>query len=94
MSFEIIHDPRSERYFAVEDGVDVGVLTYERHRRRIDIVHTVTDPDERERGVASALSRQAFEDARAENLRVVVICPFVQSWLERHPEYTDLVVDG
>ena len=29
-------------------------------------------------------------DARARGIRVLATCPFVASWMRRHPEYTDL----
>ena len=33
----------------------------------------------------------ALDHVRGEGGRIVPLCPFVRSWLERHPEYADLV---
>lgn len=79
-------NPRSARYEAVQDGQVIGILTYERRRRRIDLVHTVTDPDRRGRGAASRMVRTALAEARAAGLKIRVICPFIESWLQRHPD--------
>jgi predicted GNAT family acetyltransferase len=57
----------------------------------LDLAHTVVDPALRGRGIAKALAREAFAYARRENLKVVPTCPFIQRWLEQHPEERDLV---
>ncbi|MGB3763430.1 MAG: N-acetyltransferase [Ornithinimicrobium sp.] len=37
--------------------------------------------------------RGALDDVRAAGrLRVEAPCPFVSAWIERHPEYADLLV--
>ncbi|HLQ81455.1 MAG TPA: GNAT family N-acetyltransferase [Brachybacterium sp.] len=77
---------RAERYEAVRDGEIVGIVIYTRTRRRIELIHTVTDPEHRGEGVASVLVRTVLAEARAARLPVLVICPFVESWLQRHPE--------
>lgn len=85
---------RALRFEAVLEDEIVGILTYERRRRVLEIVHTVTDPEHRRVGVASVLVRTVLAEARAQELQVRVICPFVESWLQRHPEQADgLIVD-
>ena len=42
-------------------------------------------------GVGSALVQGALEDIRARGLKVRPLCPFVAAYIERHPEYGDLV---
>ncbi|WP_114853312.1 GNAT family N-acetyltransferase [Brachybacterium sp. YJGR34] len=80
------------RYEAVRSGQVVGIVIYERGRRRIELVHTVTDPEHRGEGVASVLVRTVLAEARAASLQVLVICPFVESWLQRHPEQAEGVI--
>lgn len=82
----------ADRYEAVRGGETVGILIYERTRGRIELVHTVTDPAHRGEGVASVLVRTALAEARASTLMVTVICPFIESWLQRHPEQGDGVI--
>jgi uncharacterized protein len=85
-------NPVAGRYEAVRNGEVVGIMIYERRRRRIELIHTVTDPEHRGEGVASVLVRTTLAEARAISLPVMVICPFVESWLQRHPEQADGVV--
>jgi predicted GNAT family acetyltransferase len=48
----------------------------------------------RYKGVGSTLIRSALEDVRRRELRAVPLCPFVASFLKRHPEYEDVVDDA
>lgn len=83
---------RARRYEAVRGGEVVGIMIYERTRRRIELIHTVTDPEHRGEGVASVLVRTVLAEARAAALPVLVICPFLESWLQRHPDQADGVI--
>jgi predicted GNAT family acetyltransferase len=53
--------------------------------------HTETEPGFEGRGAASALTRFALDDARRRGLSVVPHCQFMAGWIERHPEYGDVV---
>lgn len=80
------------RYEAVLDGELAGVLEYVFKHGRLALVHTGTEPGYEGRGVASALVRFALDDARRRGLLIIPICPYVRSYLERHPEDADIVV--
>lgn len=43
------------------------------------------------RGIAGQLTRHALDWARSEGLKVKPICPYVKTWIQRHPDYQDLV---
>jgi predicted GNAT family acetyltransferase len=58
----------------------------------LELVHTEVDPKLRGRGVAEAIAEAAMEHARGHGMRIVATCPYVQRWLEKHPEHNDLVV--
>ena len=49
------------------------------------------DPDAGGGGVGSTLVRGALDDVRANGRRVVPRCSFVRGYIERHPDYADLV---
>ncbi|GAA1488674.1 GNAT family N-acetyltransferase [Brachybacterium sacelli] len=80
------------RFEAVRSGDVVGIMIYERTEDGIELVHTVTDPAHRGEGVASVLVRTTLAEARAAQLQVTIICPFIESWLQRHPEQATGVV--
>ena len=41
-------------------------------------------------GIGGLLVRGALDDVRGRGLAVLPICPFVQAWMSRHPDYADL----
>ena len=56
--------------------------------------HTEVDPRFEGRGAGSALASSALDSVRGVGGRVVPTCSFVASYIERHPEYADLVAEG
>jgi uncharacterized protein len=93
MDLSVRDNPEAGRYELVDGDRVVGVATYERRGDTWVFTHTEVDPDEGESGLGSTLVRRALEDVRARGGRVVPQCPFVRGWIERHPEYADLVAD-
>lgn len=90
---QVVNNPAASRFETRVDG-HLGVLEYEMAPGTIIFLHTGV-PDELEgHGVGSQLAKTGLDYARAENLRVVSDCPFVSSYIERHPEYRPLLVRG
>lgn len=87
-------NPDEERYELLVDDIVVGEIEYHRRRSsdRIAFIHTEVSPELEGHGLASRLVAGALDDVRAHGLHVVPICPFVSTYLRRHPEYEDLVV--
>jgi NAD+ kinase len=71
-----------------------GVLHYRRHGDQVELRHTEIEQSFSGQGLASRLAAAALDDARSRATPVVVSCPFVTGYLERHPEYSDLLSDG
>ncbi|TNY38581.1 GNAT family N-acetyltransferase [Thermomonospora catenispora] len=93
MSRQVSDDPRASRYEITVDGDKAGFIDYRKGRRgTLVFTHTEVDPEYEGQGVAGALARGALDDVRARGLKVVPLCPFVQRYIDRHPEYRDLVV--
>jgi uncharacterized protein len=88
---EIRDNKQRSRYELLEDGALAGFVHYNMRGGRLILVHTEIHEEFGGRGLATQLIRGALDDARRRNLRVVPICPFVESFIERHPEYDDLV---
>ena len=55
------------------------------------LVHTEIAPSVEGEGLGSTLVAGALDDIRARGLEVVPLCPFASAFIERHPEYADLV---
>jgi len=87
-----IVDNASEHRFEVRvDGAVAGYAEYRRRGGAVAFTHTVVDPAFEGRGLGSALARGALDAVRAEGSAVLPFCPFIRSWIQQHPEYTDLV---
>jgi len=79
-----------QRYEARLDGDLAGFLEYRLAGTRRILLHTEVLEAFGGRGVGAALARHALDAARTAGTRVTVRCPFLQAWLERHPEYAGL----
>lgn len=89
-NLEIRDNPAQHRYEARLDG-HLAVVTYRREEGRITFIHTVVSPALEGHGVAGKLVRHALDDARGQGLAVIPLCPYVVSFIRRHPEYIELV---
>nr|WP_277602172.1 GNAT family N-acetyltransferase [Georgenia faecalis] len=92
MDPQISDNTEAGRFEASVDGDVVGQLTYRRNPDVLVLTHTVVEPAAEGKGVGSALARAALDAARSEGLPVMPVCTFVEAWIERHPDYADLVV--
>lgn len=88
---EVTHDPDKRRYEIRVDGELVGYTEYVERGGRLLFVHTETDPERHGQGLGSELVRGALEQVRASGRSIVPLCPFVASYVERHPGFEDLV---
>ena len=87
------HNARRSRYEITVYGVVAGFVLYQRHERRIALLHTEIEPRHQGAGLAGRLARAALDDVRELGLEVVPLCPFVAAYIRRHAdEYLDLVV--
>lgn len=92
MSGDIRHEPERHRFVLNRNGA-VAYLTYrEIDTNTLDLDHTFVSPALRGAGIASELTEHALRYARARGARVVPSCPFVATYIDRHPEYRGLAV--
>jgi uncharacterized protein len=88
---EVVDAPERSRFEILLDGERAGLVTYRLRPGVIAFLHTEIDDGHEGEGLGSALVRAALDSARERGLRVVPSCPFVRGWIERHPDYADLV---
>jgi predicted GNAT family acetyltransferase len=87
---EIVNNRAQHRYELVVDGhiaatyykIDDGVITF---------IHTEVPPELGGKGIGSKLIKGALDQVRADGLRVIAQCPFVKAYIEKHPDYADLL---
>lgn len=89
-AIEVGHDPAARRFSALADGHEAG-LDYRLQDGGMVITHTRVPTPIEGRGIASQLTRAAFEHARREGWKVRPACTYAVAWAKRHPEYQSLL---
>ncbi|WP_182526767.1 GNAT family N-acetyltransferase [Nocardioides dongkuii] len=86
------HNRDQQRYEAHVDGELAGFAEYVVDGDRVVFTHTEVDDRFEGQGVGSAIARAGLDDVRAQDGRSVVPrCEFIRGWIDKHPEYADLV---
>ncbi len=89
---EVTNNQPEQRYEARVGGELAGTAYYEAADDLIVFTHTVVDDAYEGQGVGSSLAREALDDVRADGRRKVVArCSFIKAWIDRHPDYQDLL---
>ncbi|HEX2773341.1 MAG TPA: GNAT family N-acetyltransferase [Micromonosporaceae bacterium] len=94
MAVLVEDNPARRRFEILVDGSLAGSAGYELRPEVVVFTHTEVDPAYEGKGVGSALARGALDQVRERGDRVIARCPFIASFIKRHPEYDDLVVAG
>jgi hypothetical protein len=87
----VTDDQAQSRYELRVQGELAGFLTYHLRGQAISLIHTEVEPAFQGRALATRLARFSLDDARKRGLAVLPFCPYVNSWIKKHPDYTDLV---
>jgi uncharacterized protein len=90
-TIEVKDHPEADRYEVHVDGALAGFAEYQRVPGRISFTHTEVDPAFGGRGLAGRLARFSLDEAREAGLEVLPFCPFYRGWIQKHPDYRDLV---
>lgn len=91
MSIEVTDNAEAQRYEVTVDGELAGFTQYRRRPQLIALVHTEVDERFEGRGLAGRLIATALDAARADGVAVLPFCPFANAYIQRHPDYADLV---
>lgn len=83
--------PERKRFIATADGEPAGFIVYRLRPGLLALIHTEVEERFEGHGIGGRLARFALDQAREEGLAVLPFCPFVNDWMKRHAEYTDLV---
>jgi uncharacterized protein len=85
-----VRDNTERHRFELEADGHVAFSNYQRADGVLTILHTEVPKALEGRGIGSALIRGVLDIARSQGLKVVTVCPFAKSYVDRHPEYADL----
>jgi predicted GNAT family acetyltransferase len=91
---QVVHIPERSRYVIQVDGEVAGLtLAKEGDDGVLLFSHTEVDDAYEGQGLASKLVAGALDDVRRRGRKIHVTCEYVLGFLEKHPEYKDLLDD-
>src|ERR1051325_1135488 len=89
---QVRNNPEEGRFEATVNGA-LCVCEYSLQPGKIIFTHTEVPKAASGRGVANKLAETGLEHARREQLRVVPLCEFISSYIDRH-EIEQTVLDA
>lgn len=87
-----VFDHEEDSRFEIRVGDQVaGFAEYESRPGQIVFTHTEVADEFEGKGLAGRLVGAALDEVRSRGLGVVPLCPYVAGYIDKHPEYADLV---
>ena len=83
---EVVDNPDRDRYEIRLGGELAGFAQYVRRGGRTFFVHTEIDPRFEGKGLGSKLAASALAAERDAGTKIVPLCPFIRSYIDRHPD--------
>jgi uncharacterized protein len=92
MEPRVVHNEPAHRYELWLGDKRVGLADYSLVPGERHFVHTEVNPDHQGKNYAAILLREAFLDMRENSKdKVVPVCSYVVTYMNRHPETHDLL---
>ena len=88
---EVVNNPERHRFETRVGGI-LAQVGYRVEGDVITFTHTEVPESLSGRGIANQLAETALTFARDNGMQVVPLCPFIATYIKRHPEYQPLVV--
>jgi hypothetical protein len=86
------HDPERHRFVFPTPHGEAKLVYRQRRDGTLDLQHTFVPEATRGGTIASDLVKAAVLHATTHGIKLKATCPYVQSWLARHPEAQELFV--
>lgn len=87
-----VNDNRERMRFELQVDGEVVFADYRRQPGRLVITYVEAPVALRGTGAAGRLMQGVMGEARAEQVKVLPLCPYARAWMQRHPEFKDLAV--
>ena len=89
----VVHNAAAKRFEMNLDG-KLAFSKYLLVGEKMIIEHTEVPEELEGRGIAGSIVRAALDYAREQRLKIMPLCPFTASFIHRHPQFQDLVLEG
>lgn len=91
MTHKVTHHPEENRYEIEVDGILAGFTEALEDGDVVTFPHTKVFEQFEGQGLASELVTGALDDIRVRGKRIVATCPYVARFVDKHPDYKDLL---
>jgi hypothetical protein len=93
MSVEVLNDEAEKQFYTTVNG-HRAVIRYAKTGDVYNLEHTFVPEELRGEGLAEQLVLGTLTAIRKEGARFIPTCPFIQTYLKRHPEQREGAVEG
>ncbi len=87
---KIIHESEKNRVAAYDKDENIGECTYSKSKSIWIIDHTFVEETYGGQGIAKKLVAEVVDQARANNVKIIPLCPFAKKEFLERPEYADV----
>jgi predicted GNAT family acetyltransferase len=90
----LVDSSQRRRYeiIAADEVEPVAIVDYAmRDAGTVLLMHTEVRPELEGRGIGTRTAELVVDHVRRSGLRAIVGCPFLTSWLRRHPDEQDIL---
>jgi predicted GNAT family acetyltransferase len=88
---DVQKDEEHSRWIATLGADAIGELSYKFAGNRVVLLTTWVDPAYRNNRVATELISAVLDEIRQTGKKITIICPVVGTFIQRNPQYVDLI---
>lgn len=89
---EIIHDETNKKFFTIINGSTAYLQYIFINTNTINMIKTYVPVSLRGQGIAAQIVKVALMFAQKNNFKVIPSCSYVETFIERHTEYKNLLL--
>jgi len=86
MDYTVIHNEQDLRFEIHFEG-KIALVQYKLFEEGIAFLHTEVPAELEGKGIASTLAKYVLDYAAANELKVKPYCPYINAYIDKHPEY-------
>lgn len=86
-----LKDNKEAQQFELDINSAIALIAYEDHGDALALTHTEVPEALEGKGIGSVLALKTLEYIEAQGRKIIPLCPFVKSYLQRHPEWMRVV---
>jgi predicted GNAT family acetyltransferase len=87
---QLVVNDKLNQFELIVDGY-TAFIKFKLIGSKMFLIHTEVPEELKGKGIAGAMVEKALRFAREKGYAIVPICPYVQAYLKKHPEWRDII---